>query len=201
MSSSKIGVLGGTFDPIHQGHLLLAESVRDSIGLDEVLFIPTAVPPHKSRQEITPIHHRYEMVRLALENLEGFQLLDLEAKNSKTSYSIDTLNYLAERYPPQTQIRFILGADQLDELETWKDYQQLLENYGLYVVDRVGSGQEQLLERYKGWIQVVPMPRIDISSTLVRRRVAKGQSIRFWVPEPVRRYILQEGLYRKEGKE
>ena len=195
MEAKKVGVLGGTFNPIHWGHLVLAETVLDTAGLDELLFVPTALPPHKQVEGDISIEHRLEMVRLATEGQKGFQLSSLEADETKVSYSIDTLDRIAKQYPEDSQIRFIVGADQLDEIESWKDYRRLLDQYGLYVAKRTGSGNPSMMQRLKDCIEVVPMPRIEISSTAIRQRVADGKSIRFMVPGAVEAYIRKHQLY------
>lgn len=194
----KIGVFGGTFDPIHWGHLILAEMVRDQEGLSEVLFVPTAVPPHKPIGQLSAIEHRLEMTRRAIGGVEGFRLSNIEADPGKVSYSVDTLDRLSEQYSNETRLCFIVGADQLDEIETWKEYRRLLEQYGLYVAHRMGAAEQALFERYRQWIVRVEMPLIEISSTDIRRRAAEGRSIRFLVPEAVERYIGRKNLYRSE---
>ncbi len=193
----KIGVLGGTFDPIHWGHLVLAETVRDQEELSEVLFVPTATPPHKPGRRLLDIRHRMEMTQAAIAGAQGFRLSPMEADPAKVSYSIDTLDRLSEQYPVEARLRFIVGADQLEDIATWKDYRRLLEQYGLYVARRSGSPGQTLLQRYGDWIVLVQMPVIKISSTEIRRRVAEGHSIRYLVPESVERYIRQEDLYRE----
>jgi len=196
----RIGVFGGTFDPIHWGHLVLAETVRDQAGLSEVLFVPTAVPPHKEAGAALPIRHRLEMTRLAIAGQQGFRLSDIEASSDAVSYSVETLDQLAAQYPNGTALRFIAGADQLEEIETWKDYRRLLAQYGLYVVGRVGSHEERLLERHGRSVVAISMPLIEVSSTDVRRRVADGRSIRFLVPPAVEEYIARHRLYSKPDR-
>jgi nicotinate-nucleotide adenylyltransferase len=196
MTQRCIAVLGGTFNPIHWGHLILAETVRDSQGLDEVVFVPTARPPHKRVEGEIAIEHRLEMVRLALQGQAGFRISTLEAQAGRISYSIDTLDRLAQEYPEGTRIRFIVGADQLDEIESWKDYRRLLEEYGLFAVERPGSGRGAMRERLRQWVIAVPMPAIELSSTEIRKRVAQGRSIRFLTPPAVEAYICQHRLYQ-----
>lgn len=193
----KIGVFGGTFDPIHWGHLILSEVVRDQEGLDEVVFVPTAAPPHKSNRQILDIRHRLEMVRRAIAGLKGFRLSLVEAEAGRVSYTIDTMDRLASEYPAGTQLRFILGADQLAEIKTWKDYPRLLKQYGVYVADRVGSRFLEQQEISPGQMTLVEMPLIEVSATMIRRRVADGKSIRFFVPADVEAYIFEQGLYRR----
>lgn len=196
MTPGSIAVLGGTFNPIHWGHLILAEAVRDNQGLDEVIFVPTACPPHKRVEGEIAIEHRLAMVRLALQGLAGFRVSTLEAQSERVSYSIDTLDRLAQEYSRGTRLRFIVGADQLDEIESWKDYRRLLEDYGLFAAERPGSGRGAILERLRKWVIAVPMPGIELSSTEIRRRVAQGRSIRFLVPLAVEAYIRENRLYQ-----
>jgi nicotinate-nucleotide adenylyltransferase len=195
MAKLKIGVFGGTFDPVHTGHLILADQVRDQEGLDKVLLAPTAVPPHKDKEEQIDIAHRLEMVRLALAGQPELELCRFEADPGKVSYSIETLDRLREEFPPGAEIRFILGADQLDAIETWKEYDRLLKEYGLYVAGRPGAGQEEVFRRYENYVRVVQMPLIEISATDIRRRVRDGRSIRFLVPGPVEDYIYRNKIY------
>jgi nicotinate-nucleotide adenylyltransferase len=194
----KVGVFGGTFNPIHWAHLVLAECVRDEAGLDEVVFVPTARPPHKIEEPLLPGHYRLKMVNLACREQAGFIVSRHEIDDREVSYSIHTLDYLKKQYPEGTGLRFIVGMDQLEEIETWKDYQRLLEEYGLYVVGRGDSGREDLISRYEKWVIPVAMPRLEISSTAIRQRIRQGRSIRFLVPGAVERYIKEQGLYRKE---
>jgi len=192
----KIGVFGGTFNPVHWGHLVLAEAVRDQEALSEVLFVPTALPPHKPLGAMLEIQHRLEMTRLAIQGVAGFEISEIEAVPGRVSYSIDTLDQLRQAYPEGASLRFIVGADQLDEIETWKDYERLLDEYGLYVAQRVESGRDESWRRWGHCLQVVHMPLIDVSSTEIRNQVAQGRSIRFLVPPAVEQYIQQTGLYR-----
>lgn len=191
----KIAVLGGTFDPIHWGHLVLAECVRDQSQVDIVFFAPAAVPPHKQDEPMTDIQHRIEMTRLAIESCEAFELTLLDADPGEPSYSIETLDRLCRIYPQAESIRFVMGGDQLAEIETWKDYDRVLREYGVLAVRRPGTAANGIWERYGDYVIPIEMPQIAVSSTLIREFRAEKRSIRFLVPGAVERYIVDEGLY------
>lgn len=202
----RIGIFGGTFDPIHNGHLLLAECCRQTCELDEVRFIPAAIPPHKRQQTITPDKKRLEMLRLALGGDSHFTLSDVEIKRGGISYSAETLQEI-KKESPEDELFFLMGADSLADFPTWKD-PQIICNLALPVtVYRHGSPTPdfsplapffkkerfQKLQKYQ-----VEMPIIDLSSTDLRERIAQKKSIRFRVPKSVERYIETNQLYQRE---
>ncbi len=208
----RVGIFGGTYDPIHLGHLRAAEEVRENLALERVLFIPAGHPPHKHRPDLTPFEKRLEMTRLAVEGVPGFWVSDLEGRLPGPSYSVRTLKKLRAEAP--AEYFFVLGLDAFLEIETWYQYLVLPELAHLVVITRGEGGEEEfrkkaqevfphLLEegayfRYpRGFtLRFLPVTRLDISSTFIRQTVKAGRSIRFLVPEPVRRFILVQGLYR-----
>ena len=198
----KIGIMGGTFDPIHLGHLTTAENVREGYALDKVLFIPAASPPHKQHQQVTPAMHRYRMTVLATEDNPHFMVSPLEMQRSGPSYSIDTVHELIERFGASTQFYFIAGADAIQELPTWERITELLRLCHFIAVSRPGTVPNlgELRARFgslgEGHIHSLPAPKLEISSTDVRNRVRQGRSIRYIVPAAVAQYIYREGLYR-----
>ena len=198
----KIGIMGGTFDPIHLGHLTTAENVREGYALDKVLFIPAASPPHKQHQQVTPAMHRYRMTVLATEDNPHFMVSPLEMQRSGPSYSIDTVHELIERFGASTQFYFIAGADAIQELPTWERITELLRLCHFIAVSRPGTVPNlgELRARFgslgEGHIPSLPAPKLEISSTDVRNRVRQGRSIRYIVPAAVAQYIYREGLYR-----
>jgi nicotinate-nucleotide adenylyltransferase len=204
MTSEKIGVLGGTFDPIHLGHLIVAEDLREKLGLSEVLFIPAGRPWLKMKEEktISAAEHRLAMVRLAVASNHYFKVSTMEINRPGISYSIDTVLELKSELGAQTEIYFIVGPDALAELPKWKEPARLVELCQVVGIGRPGYTKANLrkLERSipgaSRRIMMVDVPQIDISSTEIRERVACGLSIRYLVPEAVEKYIAEHKLYR-----
>lgn len=190
----KIGIMGGTFDPIHIGHLIAAEAAREQAGLDEVWFIPTADPPLKDKAPSAAADQRYEMVRLAVENHSRFRVLDIELKRGGVSYSIDTVTELRKQFPGHA-FCYIIGSDRINDLPRWHRIEQLSKLAGFIGLERPSNASRMDgLPSYLQ-LQLVEMPPIGISSTDLRERLAAGQSIRYRVPEPVGDYIRRRGLY------
>ncbi|MGQ9566771.1 MAG: nicotinate-nucleotide adenylyltransferase [Anaerolineae bacterium] len=203
----RIGLLGGTFDPIHWGHLIMAEEARQQACLDQVLFLPTGEPPHKVGQAITPIAHRLQMVRLAIASHPAFALSRLDVDRPGPHYSVDMVRlFLSEEASAGTEVFFLVGADSLEDMPTWKDPAHLLDLCRVLAMSRPGHQPDlealaQVLPAVRERVQVLPMPLIGISGTDIRRRVREGRSIRYLVPEEVRQYILAHGLYLTPGAE
>jgi len=206
MTNDKLGILGGSFDPIHYGHLLLAETCREQCRLDRVLIVPAAVPPHKQLQAMTSARDRIEMVNLAIGGHEHFAVSTIEIDRGGVSYTVDTLAALAEQQPG-CSLFFLMGADSLKDLPTWREPQRLCELAVPLVVRRAGSPEPDFsairhllttkrLEEIRE--QQVEMPIIELSSTDIRQRVARGQSIRFRTPRAVEKFIETHGLYRSD---
>lgn len=215
-SGPRLGILGGTFDPIHYGHLRLAEEVGESLDLEHVYLIPAALPPHKGQKKVSPFHHRLEMTKMASAESPRLKVLDLEAKREGFSYSIETLKIFHGLYQPDLDLHFVLGMDAFLEIETWKDFRNLF-NYAHFVVIQRPGFPSDILESFLPTLgvrfekrgpanrftapsgyEVIPTEAtlMDISSTKIREKVAAGKSIRFLVPEAVRSYIRDNGLYR-----
>lgn len=198
----KIGVLGGTFDPVHTGHLLLAEWALEQLALQEVLWVPSGDPWRKSTRTVTPAEHRAAMVRLAIEGNEAFQFSSLEVDRSGASYSVDTLAELRRKDPPR-ELFFLLGVDALQDLPNWREPTRLIELATLAVAprgaDRPSTEElERLLIGLGRRIVWVEMPRIEISGTELRQRASEGRSLHYLVPEAVEAYIRQHQLYRQD---
>ena len=197
----KLGVLGGTFDPPHMGHLILAEEARLALGLEQVLFVPAGAPWRKAGQELSPREDRLAMVRLAVGGNPHFAASTLEIEREGPSYTADTLAALREQLAADSEIFFILGQDSLADLPNWWQPQRIISLARLAVAARTAwePAQADALEREVPGISQrlvwLDMPRIDISSTAVRERVRRGLSIRYWVPPAVEEYIRQHGLY------
>jgi nicotinate-nucleotide adenylyltransferase len=200
----RVGLVGGTFDPIHNAHLMLAEEVRAALGLSEIVFIPAGQPPHKLGHHVTAVQHRLAMLELAIAPNPHFSYSRVELDRSGPSYLVDTLRILHEQWGAETALNFILGWDSLEELHTWYDPQGILAQLAhLVVVRRPGYKEdakdyEELEARLPGTRQrlvVVPMPLMEISSRDLRQRVATGRPIKYQVPEAVEEYIVKHDLY------
>ncbi len=197
----KVGIMGGTFDPVHSGHLIIAEEVRETLGLAEVLFMPCGQPWLKLERPITPAVHRVEMVRLAIGTAPQFKLSEVEVKRSGPSYSVDTMVEFREQFGGEAELFFIVGCDALADLARWKEPQRLVQLCKLVAVPRVNFNSPDLkaLERSVPGVSrrliCVAAPIIDISSSRIRERVRKGLSIRYLVPEKVEEYIRRQKLY------
>lgn len=198
---AKIGILGGTFDPIHLGHLQMAVEAYRQAELDQVLFMPAKIPPHKQGQRITEAVQRADMIRLAIEGRPEFIYSDFELQREGTTYTADTLQLLQERYP-EHEFYFILGGDSLFHLEEWYHPEKIMERSVLLAISRYGIVREEidqqverLTNKYHARIQVVEMARMDISSSEIRDRVMRGKSIDGLVPDPVAEYIRRHALY------
>ena len=200
----KMGILGGTFDPIHNGHLAIANEARTYLNLSEVLFLPAGQPWMKSDQPISAAHHRTEMIRLALEGRPYFKLSTIEIEYKGPSYSVDTIVKLRAQSEEPFDCYFIVGWDNLAKIPLWKDPAKLIEMCFLAAVPRPGYDRpdmkklEAALPGISKKVILMDKPRIDISATDIRNGVAQGLSINSLVPPAVENYIKESGLYRKE---
>ncbi len=194
----NIGVLGGTFDPIHVGHLIVAEEARIKLGLEEVLFVPAGEPWLKQDRDVTPAIHRVEMVRRAIADNPDFKLSTLEVDRSGPSYTVDTLQALQEQLS-ETSLFFILGRDTLAELPLWKEPRKVIQLCRLVVPPRLGSRDLRHLEESMPGLMArvvqLDMPVIGISSSGIRQRLAQGMSVRYLVPPGVEEYITEQRIY------
>ena len=199
----RVGVFGGSFNPIHNGHLILAEQVREIAGLDRVIFVPTYVNPFKTGKDQPSGEDRMNMVRLAIGDAPGMEVSDFEILREGPSYTYDTLMHFKEELSEDTEIYFILGSDTLIKLEDWKKGPELIENFGFISIYRKGESREKVDEvcaRLKAKyptcnIRIFESPELEISSSDMRERLRFGQSIRFITPGPVIDYIGSHGLY------
>lgn len=197
----KVGIMGGTFNPIHNGHLFLAEHAYQQAGLNYILFMPTMNPPHKSDMSIVSAEHRINMVREAIKDNLHFIISDIELKRPGITYTSDTLKALKED-EPDTEYYFIVGGDSLMMMADWMDPQTVFNLSTIIAGGREQCSQEQLEEQvsylenaYKGKIILLDMPLIEISSEKIRDRVANGKSIRYYAPDEVVSYIKEHNLY------
>ncbi len=197
----RIGLLGGTFDPPHVGHLLLAEAAREQLRLDRILFVPAHVPPHKRGRPVTPARTRRALLAAALRGT-GFGLSTIELDRPGPSYTVDTLTSLA-RAQPGARLFLLIGADSLIDLPEWRDPERILSLATLAVAVRPGTKLPAMargpLARHRSAVKFLGNVPVDVSSTQLRARVAAGRSIRFLVPSAVERAIARLGLYRRTG--
>lgn len=214
----KIGILGGTFNPIHLAHLRIAEEVRETLVLDRVIFIPAASPPHKLMQGELPFEVRCELVRIAIADNPAFELSRVEGEREGKSYSVDTLRMLG-RQRPDDELFFIIGSDSFLEFGLWHEYGEIFAVSNIVVVERPGARVDNLVDalppevrddfaydaaakrldhRSGRQVHYLGECQLDISSTRIRSLARQGRSIRYLVPDGVERYILEQGLYADE---
>ena len=205
-ATRRVGVLGGTFDPVHYGHLVIAEEVYAALDLDEMAFVPTGHPPHKQESQVSAAHHRLAMLELAIADNPHFSISRVDLERSGPSYTVETLRLLHQQWGEQTLLYLLIGWDSLEEFLAWHDPAGILEQLSyLVAVRRPGYAEENgyrasLEERLPGIMQrllVVPAPQLEISSTDLRERVAEGRPIKYQLPECVEQYIEQFGLYQR----
>ena len=215
----KLGIFGGTFNPIHVGHLRAAEEIAGMMNLDQVLFIPVAAPPHKDASPVIEFAHRFEMTKAAVAGRPGFFVSDLEGRRGGVSYTVVTLRQLHKEKGPGLDPCFIMGLDAFFEIRIWKDYRRVFELSNIIVISRPGYNPrplerfltKEISSRYtknarlnaytcpgKKKVYYRSTTRIDISSTDIRTRLVRCESIRYLVPEKVRVYIEANGLYRSK---
>ncbi|MGA2401733.1 MAG: nicotinate-nucleotide adenylyltransferase [Syntrophobacteraceae bacterium] len=214
----RLGVLGGTFDPVHLGHLRAAQEALDILGLDEMLFVPAAVPPHKPDRKILPFETRWRMLQLGVADNSRFRLSDIERRMPGKSYTVHSLKLLREENPG-TELFFLVGCDAFFEMDTWYQFKEIFRLAAIVVLCRPECGEEAILEFVSknvsdlygiipenreirhpvlSTVYSLPNTRMDISSTRIRELAAEGRSVRYLVPDDVLSYIVGNGLYRKD---
>lgn len=196
-------ILGGTFDPPHLGHLVMAEAARSQLGASEVVFMPAAQPPHKQGRQISATSHRLEMLRLAIADNPYFSLSMVDVMRPGPHYTIDTIQHLYDKWGHESDIYFVIGLDSLRDFPTWHKASQLLQLVKLAVIARPGyqvdmAVLEEHLPGIRQRVLFIECPLIGISSTQLRQAVREGGSIRYLVPRPVERYINEQGLYDEQ---
>lgn len=202
MGAKRIGVLGGAFDPIHYGHLLIAENAAEQYALDKVVFMPTGQPPHKEQQEMAGARDRLEMVRLAISDNPLFDVSSLEIDSEEVDYTYKTLEALKDRHP-EDELYFILGGDSLRDFLTWRHPERILDSSCVLAAvrdDMEGDEFCQSMSEINGWYgreRVFRMrtPNVSVSSHEIRWRIGEGKTVRYMLPENVRAYIAEHGLY------
>jgi nicotinate-nucleotide adenylyltransferase len=197
----RVGVLGGTFDPIHIGHLVSAEEAWGELELERVVFIPAGLPPHKLDHVVSPVEHRLAMVELAIVSNPHFAVSRVDIDRFGPCYTVDTIELLRDEWGPGAEIYFIMGSDSLLDILTWRNPRRLIRLCRFAVVSRSGyqvdlNELDALLPGIASRVQMLNAPELDISSTDIQRRVREGLSIKYQVPEAVEAYIYQHKLYR-----
>ncbi len=200
---TRIGVLGGTFDPIHYGHLVIAEDARVDLHLEKVLFVPARRPPHKPRHSYSAFQHRVRMTELAIADNPHFVLSLIEAKRPGPSYTVNTLRQLQAELGPEVKLYFIIGMDSLANILTWCKPAELLSLCRIVVAERAGyqvdlPALEAALPGLRERLELIDTPELSISSTDLQQRVRRGLSISYQVPPNVERYIYEHRLYRRK---
>lgn len=189
-----IGLFGGTFNPIHFGHLIIAESLLNQTLIDRIIFIPAAIPPHKQDQTICSENHRFKMIQLAINNSPAFDVSDYEINKGDISYSIDTVEAFQKKYPSD-RLYFIIGSDSLQDMYTWHEPDRLIHMIQVVVVRRAGADTDNVDAQYIKNVLWVNTPLIEISSSQIRQYVKEKKSIRYLVPQAVEQYIYENELY------
>lgn len=198
----KTGIIGGTFNPIHIGHLILAENAYDALNLDEVIFMPTGRSYLKDPSKILSAEARLELLKAAIENNRHFSVSDYETKKAGNTYTYETLSELNDLYPDE-ELYFIIGEDSIYNIESWKEPRIIFDNCILVVAPREHEPDERLIDikthlekKYSAKIVLLDAPDIDISSSMIRERIMNGISIRYYVPDKVASIIYEKGFYR-----
>lgn len=189
--NKKIGILGGTFDPIHYGHLAVAQTVRDKFALDKVIFVPAFIPPHKQKQKIVSSRARGHMVKLAVTDNKYFDLSNYEINKQGMSYSVETVRHFRDVYPAATELFFIIGEDTAAKLHTWKKIDELKRLVTFVAVNRLGYRSKQTQVK----VRSVKMPNLEISSSYLRSCIRNEKPLRYFMPDNVIRYIKKNKLY------
>ena len=206
MKSRKIGIMGGTFNPIHNAHLLLAENAREQFGLDRIIFIPSGQPYMKQREIIPSGEFRYQMVKMAIQENPYFTCSRLEIDRPGRTYTVDTLRELKKMYPGD-ELFFIMGADSLCSMEQWYQFENIFELAAILVAVRDETSETKLNDiishmktNYLADIRMILTERIDISSTVIREKIKNGKSVRYLLPKECTEYICLKNLYSQESE-
>ncbi len=193
----KVGIFGGTFNPPHIGHLIVAEFIRVELGLNKIIFVPCFSPPHKQNSnylsQLAEPKHRLEMVKIAIKDNPFFEVSDIEIKRGGISYTIDTINQMLDEFPGYS-FSLLIGADQFREFNTWRRPDEIVEKVNLVVFNRPGFFIPE--SKFSSFAKFITIPNIEISASAIRMRVKSGKSIKYLVPSGVEEYIYANGLYK-----
>lgn len=190
--TQRIGIFGGTFNPLHMGHLAIAEEIRERMHLEKIIFVPSYMPPHKSKIKLAAAKSRFKMIKEAIKGNPFFAVSNSEIKRRGKSYSVDTLRYFRKLYGHRVKLYFIIGSDSLSELKRWREIQNIFKLACFVVVNRPGYPMRNLPSKSVA----VVLPEFGISSSQIRQRLAQGKSIRYLVPEAVAKIIRRQRLYK-----
>ena len=201
----RVGVLGGTFDPIHIGHLILAEEARDQLDLDFVYFVPAGDPPHKQSRRLAPVEARVQMAELAIATNEAFRISRVDADRPGPHYTIDMVQIIQGQLPPESALFFLMGFDSLAELPTWHEPARLIAACHLVALTRHDievdwAKLDTALPGVRQRVTILDMPELEIASHQLQERIREGRSIRYLVPDEVGAYIREKGLYVTNGE-
>ncbi len=198
----KIGIMGGTFNPIHFAHLILAESAYEQLSLDKILFMPSKTPPHKLHENIVNDKHRIRMIQLAIRGNPHFELSCMELEREGITYTAETLEELTKNYP-MDEYYFIMGADSLFQIEDWRRHDRIFQLSRIVAAVREHVTEQEmedqinhLTNQYEARIHLLYTPNMDVSSKMLRQNIKNGKSIRYYVPDPVFQYIMEHQLYQ-----
>lgn len=204
----RYGIMGGTFDPIHIGHLVIAEEARNKFNLDKVIFVPSGNPPHKDLNKVTNAIDRYEMTLIATLDNPNFEVSTIELKKNEKTYTVDTLKDLINSCKEETEFYFITGADAILDLPNWKSVDELLELCNFVAATRPGFNLSKMEEsiknlekKYNKTIYTITVPSLKVSSTDIRNRIKMGSSVKYLLPLSVENYILKNNLYKVSKKD
>ncbi len=199
-TGKKVGLFGGTFDPVHHGHLIIAQAVLEQTGLDRMIFIPSARPPHKGEDIMFSAAVRFALLSRAVRDNESFCVSDVEMRRKGFSYTIDTIREMKAQYPPSTEFFFLVGMDNLYEIQTWRNPRGILEECTVLVADRACAKDREVPRWIQERVRRVRVPLIEISSTAIRQRIREGKNLRYLVPTGVEEMIY-ELVPRRPGHE
>ena len=196
----KIGIFGGSFNPVHCGHIYLAESVRDSLGLDRVIFVPSKISPHKSNSEYVSEYHRLKMLELAVEGKKGFEISEYELRCERISYSIYTAEHFRKKFPDD-ELYLLIGSDMFLSFEKWYRFEDIMKLVTLAVVSRESQDYQPVEEKYRefsqfGKIIICPVPAFPASSTEIRKKIRENENYACYLDKNVVQYITSNNLYK-----
>lgn len=193
----RLGILGGTFNPVHNGHLIIADAARRALKLDRVVFIPSSEPPHKQGLGILDFNLRYRMLEEAIADNTSFAVSDIEHRREGFSFTVDTLRSIREMASENVKIFFLIGSDNLSLLDTWREPEKIVSLCSLVSLTRPGRENGTGATRLDSQITFLDVPQIDISATMIRDLVAAGESVRYLVPPTVEQFIRKNNIYRR----
>lgn len=191
----KVGIIGGTFDPVHLGHLICADFIREKQKLDKIIFVPAAIPPHKTNKHISQNKQRLSMLRMAVKDNPYFEISEYEIRKGGISYTVDTIHYFKKNSGDDVKYFLIIGADNLLDLENWKEPDTIFREVQILVLRRPGIDVSKAEQRFVERVTFVDSPVIEISSSDIRRRIKEYTSIKYLVPKNVEKYIYKRGMY------